>query len=237
VNPGSARCYDSIRAVTFDAAGTLVFPYPSVGAVYREIALAHGCDLDAAQLDRAFRAAFLTVSKNPLVLDPEARERDFWKRVVLATIAPAGATPFADFDRFFADLFETFAHASRWQLFPDAIETLTALKAAGLRLGVLSNWDRRLHTVLEETGLRPYLDAVIISSEVGAEKPDPGIFRAAESALGAGPGECLHVGDSRHHDLAGARGAGWRVVLVRHGDAASGDGEVRHLTDVVGLIH
>ena len=205
-----------ISVITFDAAGTLVAPHPSVGAIYREVALRHDRDYPEDRLGAGFRHAFHAVSKDPTVLDPEARERDFWSRVVTQAIATIGPVP-DNYPVFFDELYETFSHASRWRVFPGVFETLAILAERGLRLAVLSNWDHRLHTVLEETELRPFFDAVIISSEAGFEKPDPGIFRAAERALGVTCAACLHVGDSRKHDLEGAREAGWHGLIVRHG--------------------
>jgi putative hydrolase of the HAD superfamily len=224
-----------VTAITFDAGGTLLHPHPSVGLVYREVAARHGRDYDTDELETRFRAAFKSVSKDPRVLDPEARERDFWSRVVRETIPPDRKAP-DDFDAFFAELFESFAHASRWRVFPQAEKTLGLLAARGYRLGVLSNWDRRLRTVLAETGLERYFHAVLISSEVGVEKPDAGIFRAAERALGAKPSACLHVGDSRKHDLEGAHAAGWKALLVRHEDGARDPHEISFLPDLIALL-
>lgn len=227
--------FAGIAAVTFDAAGTLLRPHPSVGAIYREVGLAHGCDLPADALDHAFHEAFHAVSKDPTVLDPEGRERDFWRRVVLHAFRALGRVP-EPFDAFFAELWETFAHGARWRVYHGAAATLEALRARGLRLGVLSNWDARLHRVLAETGLRALVDVVTISSEARAEKPDTAIFRAAEAALGHGPGACLHVGDSLKHDVAGAHAAGWRVLRVRHDGGPPAPGEIGTLAQVLALL-
>lgn len=228
----------SIRAITFDAGGTLLYPHPSAGTVYREVALRHGIDRGAEELDQSFKVAFATVSKDASVLDPEARERDFWQRVVYQTFAGTNGDPL-DQDhlaRIFEDAWETFSHGSRWRLFPAAVSTLKSLKAKGYQLAIISNWDHRIYTVLEETGLRALFDAVIVSSEAGAEKPDTGIFRFAESALGRNAAECLHVGDSRKHDIEGAEAAGWRSVLVRHDGSGANGGEVGDLSDLVEIL-
>jgi putative hydrolase of the HAD superfamily len=204
-----------VRLVTFDAAGTILEPHPSVGAVYREVALYHGREYDETALESGFRTAFSCVSKDETELDPENRERDFWRRVVLHAVTTAGEPP-ESFDAYFDELYETFAHAHRWRVLPGVVQTLETLRAAGYRTAVVSNWDKRLHTVLAEAGLRPLFDAVVISSEAGWEKPAVGIFRVAERIFGVEPSECLHVGDSRKHDLAGARAAGWAALLVHH---------------------
>ncbi len=235
----AARRFATIAVVTFDAGGTLLAPHPSVGSRYREIALRHGCAHDAAALDRAFRLAFGRVSKSSLQGDPEARERDFWRRIVLATFAEAGppALPPDRFDAFFEDAWETLAHGGCWRLLPDALVTIQSLRARGYRLGVLSNWDHRLHRILAETGLAPGFDHVLISSEVGAEKPDAGIFRAAERVFRVEPGQCLHVGDSPQHDRDGAEAAGWHSVLVRRDDGPmDGEHDIHRLADLLALL-
>jgi putative hydrolase of the HAD superfamily len=89
---------------------------------------------------------------------------------------------------------------------------------------VVSNWDVSLHDVLERTGLRPLVDAVVISAELGVAKPDPAIFAAALERLGVAAGDALHVGDSVEHDVAGARAAGIDAVLVARDGAEVPDG-------------
>lgn len=93
-------------------------------------------------------------------------------------------------------------------------ESLGRLRAAGLRLGIVSNSDGRVEEALAASGLRDYFDVVIDSSLVGVEKPDPAIFRAALNALGLGPEEALYVGDLYEVDVLGARAAGIEAVLL-----------------------
>jgi putative hydrolase of the HAD superfamily len=102
----------------------------------------------------------------------------------------------------------------RFRPYPEVPGVLAALRAAGLRLVVVSNWDVSLHDVLAATGLRALVDGVVTSAEVGAAKPDPALIRAALQVAGAEPGQALHVGDSLEHDVAGARAAGVAAVLI-----------------------
>ena len=95
-----------------------------------------------------------------------------------------------------------------------AEETLAALNERDYRLVILSNWDSRLRPLLHRLELDRYFECFIISSEVGVEKPNPGIFRHAEETLGLKAGEILHVGDSEHHDADGCAAVGWPVLLV-----------------------
>ena len=111
----------------------------------------------------------------------------------------------------------------RFFAYPDAAPALRELRAAGLRTVVVSNWDHSLHERLHETGLAPLLDGALASAEVGAAKPDRAIFAAALEL--AGTGDAWHVGDTVEADVAGARAAGLRPVLIaRDGDAVAPPG-------------
>jgi putative hydrolase of the HAD superfamily len=119
------------------------------------------------------------------------------------------------------DVLEALLAAIRFRPYPEVPGTLARLRADGARLAVVSNWDVSLHDVLERTGLRRLVDAVVISAELGVAKPDPAIFRAALERLGADVAGAVHVGDSLEADVAGARAAGLEAVLVvRHGAVA-----------------
>ena len=100
------------------------------------------------------------------------------------------------------------------QVMPGVPEALRALRAAGLRLVVVSNSDGTVEEGLTHAGLREHLDAVVDSSVVGAEKPDPAIFRHALDLVEAPAGRTLHVGDLYAVDVLGARGAGLHAVLL-----------------------
>ena len=106
--------------------------------------------------------------------------------------------------------------------FPEVEAELRALRARGAALVVCSNWDVSLHDVLADVGLRPYLDGVVTSAELGVSKPDPAPFRAALALAGGPPAaRAVHVGDSLDEDVAGARAAGLQAVLIdRDGTAA-----------------
>ena len=134
------------------------------------------------------------------------------------------------------DVLDALLGAIRFRAYPEVPGVLARLRAGGARLAVVSNWDVSLHDVLERTGLRPLVDAVVISAELGVAKPDPAIFRAALDRLGAGPDGALHVGDSLEDDVAGARAAGLEAVLVARNGAPAPEGvrTVRSLAELVG---
>lgn len=96
----------------------------------------------------------------------------------------------------------------------DTHDALARLRAAGLRLGVVSNSDGRVEEALAAAGLRKYFDVVVDSTLAGVEKPDPAIFLPALQRLGVLPEEALYVGDLYDVDVVGARAAGIPAVLL-----------------------
>lgn len=125
------------------------------------------------------------------------------------------------------------------RVLPGTGEALGALRAHGLRLGVISNADGRVDRLLERAGLLPFFELVLDSAVVGVEKPDPRIFHIALEETGLRPEETLYVGDLYHVDVLGARSAGMRAVLVDpvadHEYACERIGAVTELPDYLGL--
>ncbi|MBX7255854.1 MAG: HAD family hydrolase [Candidatus Hydrogenedentes bacterium] len=101
------------------------------------------------------------------------------------------------------------------RLFEDTIPVLTRLREAGLRLGIVTNgYATTQHGKIARHSLRPHVDFVVVSEEVGSHKPDPAIFGAAVSLAQSAPARTLFVGDTFVNDIEGALGAGLRGVLV-----------------------
>jgi putative hydrolase of the HAD superfamily len=203
-----------IQVITFDAGGTLLYPFPSVGEVYAELAAAHGLKTNSVQLQTQFHQAWKEAHEKPRIGISEASEKNWWRGVVRRTFRDVEA--FENFESLFEALWLAFGEAHRWRLHDRALETLNRLREKGFRLAILSNWDCRLRSLLEGLELMDYFDHCLISSEVGYEKPNSEIFRRAESCFQANPHQILHVGDSEYHDERGARSAGWHWVLVTH---------------------
>src|SRR2546423_1599654 len=89
---------------------------------------------------------------------------------------------------------ETLVESIRFFAYPDAGPALEGLRADGLKLVCVSNWDCSLPQVLERCGLAPYLDGAVSSAAAGARKPDPAIFEPALRLAGCAPGEAVHRG-------------------------------------------
>jgi HAD superfamily hydrolase (TIGR01509 family) len=113
-------------------------------------------------------------------------------------------------------------HAERhlWSMVaPGTRDALARLRAARLRLGVVSNSDGRVDAALEAAGLLEFFDVVIDSARTGVEKPNPAIFHAALEVLGIPAHEAVYVGDLYEVDVVGARAAGMDAVLLMSGEA------------------
>jgi putative hydrolase of the HAD superfamily len=101
-------------------------------------------------------------------------------------------------------------------LFPDALQTLSSLRAAGLKLGLITNGSVRMQSgKLRCLALEPAFDTVLISDGEGVSKPDPEIFRRALERLGTNASDAVFVGDHPDVDVSGARAAGMKAVWRR----------------------
>ena len=197
-----------IKAVLFDAAGTLFDTRGTVGELYSEVALGYGSDATV----EAIQAAFLRhwcVSGGP-------KDKDSWKSMVRSIFDEVG--PVSGFDTFFEELYELFRTARTWRCFSETPEVLRALRAGGYSLGIVSNFDARLGDVLEALQLEALVDSVTIPASCGYAKPDPRIFHSATRSLDVRPGEALFVGDQLIEDFAAAGGAGLTAILLRRHD-------------------
>ena len=94
---------------------------------------------------------------------------------------------------------------------------LDRLAARGVALAVVSNWDERLPRLLAALGLAERFAAIVVSAEVGVEKPHRRIFEIAAERLGVAPGRIVHVGDRRLEDVEGAEAAGLRALWLDRG--------------------
>ncbi len=111
-----------------------------------------------------------------------------------------------------------------WQVYPDTIETLTALKNDGFKMGLISNAksDWAVHAILQRRDLQKYFDVVITSAQLRIRKPRADIFNRALTALKTKPSEAVFVGDSLEADILGARALGIKSIHVCRGPAEAG---------------
>ena len=217
----------NIRAVLFDVDFTLCRPGPELSAErYARIAARHGVTLDASRYDEAREAAVLNLKRHPELLHDEAIWHRFTEKIFIGMGGPEEIASDCA-----TEIEQGWEVSENFELFEDAIPVLEELRAAGLRIGVVSNGIRDLTQFVAHHGLD--VDAIVDSRTHGRVKPHPTIFQAALELLGVAAEEAVMVGDSLEEDVEGARALGMRAILIdrddRHPDVAE------RLTDLYGL--
>jgi putative hydrolase of the HAD superfamily len=230
----------AVKAIFFDAAGTLIKPVRRVGESYSVFAQQYGMQVSPSEVNERFRTCFH--SAPPLAfpdtgeLDTERLERAWWKALVRRVFAPWER--FDRFDEYFAELFTYFGHPAAWTLYAEVPEVLSALRERGLILDVISNFDSRLIGILEGLDVARWFEHIFLSSRLGHAKPARQIFQAALERHGLEAGEAWHVGDSEENDLCGATNAGLRGFLIdRAGDSiGQTSSRIKSLKDILLLL-
>ncbi len=230
---GAAIDREAVRAVSFDATGTL-FHCPDLGGIYSRVLARHGIRVGPGEAARLIRLVWTELdcrsdpARDRFASHPGAAE-GWWRRFLERFCEHLGGPPPSRFAA--AELFERFARADAWRVFDDVPAALAALGERGLRLAVVSNWDRRLPRLLDGLGLE--FESVVYSQEAGVEKPHPAIFERAFEALALPAGAILHVGDSPLHDVEGAIAAGAQALLL---DRTGTRGHLADLRSLPGLL-
>jgi HAD superfamily hydrolase (TIGR01549 family) len=231
------------EVVFLDVGDTLVRAHPSWAAVYLAVLGDFGVVVDEPTLRKALDDTFGTGGdyvEGPFEATREAsyqRLKTFDTHVLEALGEPAPP------DDFFRALEAAFAERSAWWVFEDVSPALTALSDAGYRLAVISNWSWTAPELLHMLELARHFEALVISDQVGYLKPHRLIFEHSLEVMGVTPDRALHVGDSPRADVAGARGAGIRPVLIDRGTHVHEDGhrppptvDVPVIQDLFGLL-
>ena len=204
-----------IRAILFDAAGTLFYLTKTVGDHYAYVGREVGLDLDAQKLESAFHAAWKQMPRRRAIDGPRENDDKEWWRELVGHVFHQVAPWLSEFDRdnFFEIAYEHFAEPGVWELYPEVPEMLEQLRTR-FQFAVISNFDGRLRFILQHLGISKYFAHVFISSELGADKPDPEIFRRALATLHLKADEVLHVGDDPERDWKAAVAAGLKVFRL-----------------------
>lgn len=214
-----------LQTLFFDAAGTLIRPAEPVGQTYAQHALRHGIVAEPEAIMQAFRTAWKeTLPPLHAVGQPPADDdRGWWRALVGDVFGRVLGAPAAEhvLDGLFDELYLHYALPQAWTVFDDVVPALGDL-SRDHRLLVLSNFDRRLRSILAGHGLLLFFDQVIVSSEVGAAKPHPRMFEAALAAAGCLPQEALHIGDDTKCDLGGAQSCGIHAFHVQRPESGLG---------------
>jgi putative hydrolase of the HAD superfamily len=225
-----------IRAVSFDAGQTLVHPEPPVESVYREAFARHGLRVYEAEVLKAVHATWTDVNARQAEGAPDrwrgdGGEHGFWKRFVSEVWSGCGGAEVPD--ALLTELVAHFSDDSHWAVYEDARAVIPELKAKGLTLLVISNWDSSLPALLHRLELAPHFEFVVVSAAIGHSKPSGRIFEEALRLLDMPAEAVLHVGDSLKDDYDGARAAGLPAVLLqRRGRMPEGIDAIRSLAEI-----
>lgn len=124
-------------------------------------------------------------------------------------------------------------------IFPHSIPLLEELKVKGYITGVITNGPSLLQNhKMDNSGLRPYCDIVVVSGDVGIHKPDSELFRYTANKLGLAPEECAYVGDHPVNDIQGALSAGMNAIRMNWGWFKDVDlrEDVPVITDIIDVL-
>jgi HAD superfamily hydrolase (TIGR01509 family) len=216
-----------IRAILFDAGGTLIH------IDGERVCTAAGLPWDPERFRRAESSAVSAV--RAFVLEnPGSRDAQRLPLYLDTMLGGLGLTGHPERRQAARRVGEEHHRANLWsQPGARAAATLAALAERKYRIGVVSNADGRVRTLLETAGLSSWLEFIVDSAEVGVEKPDPRIFHAATQRLGLPAGACAYVGDIYEIDVVGAGRAGLAPVLIGDGPAPE---SVLRVPDLWGLL-
>jgi putative hydrolase of the HAD superfamily len=223
-----------------DLGDTLVRAHPSWAEVYARAFPEFGIEASRADFDRAFSEAFAEGEYDgPFEASAEAS----FERLKALDGRVFDLLGYHDLpEAFFRRVEEVFASVTSWWVFPDVLPALHALREAGIRLAVVSNWSWQAPELLHDLELAKHFEAMVISARVGYLKPHRGIFEHALGVMRTTPARAVHVGDSVRADVEGARGAGIRPVLIDRSTHPHDRGgrvlpaDVPVITDLLGLL-
>lgn len=235
-----------LHAVIFDAGLTLIRNITPIAGVTAEVLAQAGYAHAPAAVDTAMAAADAYLEATWHRGDWWASERNVRELFVAAYTAGLRALPdIADVaddagraERLALAVYTGFHDVRHWAAYPDVVPTLRALRAAGITLGVISDWGHGLERILLGLELGDYFAFLVVSSRVGIGKPHPGVFEMALARIGARPEGAVYIGDTYIKDVLGARAAGLAPILLDRAGRATGADctTVRSLTEVLALV-
>ena len=206
------------RVLTVDVGGCLLSPVEPVTETYLRLAAVRGVrGITRESVKAAIRAGFAAPPP------PEQRGvryvgdgRGFWRPLVAAAMGGL-ADDDPTLETVLDDLYAHYENPAAWCVAPGAKEAFKTLRAGGVKVAVISNWDTRLPKLLRDCGFdESLIDTVVVSAEQMSDKPDARIFEAALERLGEVGNEaaCVHVGDSSVNDVDGSARAGFGASLL-----------------------
>lgn len=206
------------KLCTFDVTNTLLkFKIP-VGEQYVKVARIYGVDREPAQITSAFMHHWKEMnSRYPnFGCSLGFSSKEWWRKLVEKTFSiDDERIPVKELDFISNHLYDIYKKNVCWELVPGALTLLKLLREKKITIGVISNFDERLESVLRAYNLRSYFNFVLASYIVQVAKPERRIFDLALNYLpGIEPSDALHVGDNLKLDYLAAKNAGWNALLI-----------------------
>ncbi len=218
----------NVRAVLFDAVGTLIYPDPPVAEVYHREGQKLGSSHSVNEIACRFRAA---ITRHPQAdQTSEQQERERWRRIVYDVIDDVDDSQ----ELLLSTLWQHFGIASSWRLYDDVAHAWQELTRRGYLLGIASNFDSRLRTICHGHSPLDECRDIFVSSEIGFPKPEPRFYRAVQEQLGLPPEQILLIGDDHAADVAGPLAAGWQAIWLRR-DCRAIDANTTAITNLLCL--
>ncbi|VDN05980.1 unnamed protein product [Thelazia callipaeda] len=206
-----------VKVVTLDALNTLVRLQEPPGHTYAKFAkLITNVQYSGSDLNEAFERNFKKLSKMKSCYGyGENGEVEWWTELVKNCFADIGNKKI-EINEVAHRLYEHYGTIKPWKLIDTQIhQHLKQLQDRSIRLGIISNFDKRLRNILDMLKLSPYFEVVLLSGEIGIEKPNKEIFtKAAKLFQITQMEEILHIGDDEEKDFSAARNAGARALLL-----------------------
>lgn len=222
-------------AVFFDVDFTLIHPGPRFQDVgYQASCARYGITVDRAAFETAVAGAAAVLDSADQLHDPHLYVA-YTRRIIELM---GGSGPLVE--TVAQEMYDEWAQHHHFSLYEDVPEAFRRLRAAGVRLGLISNGNRCLESFQSHFELDGLIAVTISSSEYGFMKPHPSIFQAALDKMQVPAREAAMVGDSLRHDVMGAHRVGMRGIWLARGGAGQPVDEditvIRSLAELPGLL-
>jgi HAD superfamily hydrolase (TIGR01662 family) len=220
-----------LTAVLFDVDFTLARPGPELGPEgYVRVGERHGLRLDPARYEAARDAALVDLRRHPEL----EHDDEIWFRFTERIVRGMGGDADSAYDCA-VEITRGWERHENFELYDDAVPVLAELRAAGLRIGLVSNSARDVREFARHHGLD--VDAGISSFHHGRTKPHASIFRAVLDLLAVEPAEAVMVGDTIADDIEGALALGLRAILLdRDGRHPDFEPRIQTLNDLLPIL-
>lgn len=212
--------FESVKAITIDAIGTLIEPVPSVGSILANCLRSQSTQMDWPNLAESLQEAFdfFYEAATPLRKTQgltDRTEKAFWMKIfskILSEILPRAPDTFLK--KMTKAFWDAMSRPENWDEIPGARPPLELLSRCGYKVCIFSNGDSRLHKILKGLGLHSIAESTFVATELGYRKPHPQAFIKVMDALRLPPEAFLHVSGHREEDVIGAMQAGWKAAFL-----------------------